>query len=122
MGAWRAAALATEFGFAVVGSLVGGVLAGQALDRWLGTAPAFFLAGLVLGLLASVYLMYAIYRVQVEPRRRAESAPGSGTEREGATGPGRASSVAAPGREPVAGQSPSQGPMSRPRGEIEARP
>ena len=71
MGAWRAAALATEFGFAVVGSLVSGVLAGQFLDRRLGTAPAFFLAGLVFGFVFSIYLMYVIYRVQVQPRRSA---------------------------------------------------
>ena len=86
MGAWRAAALATEFGFAVVGSLVGGVVAGQFLDRQFGTAPAFFLAGLVFGFLFSIYLMYVIYRVQVQPRRRAvqssTSSTGSGTARE----------------------------------------
>ena len=70
-GAWRAAALATEFGFAVVGSLVSGILAGQFLDRRLGTAPAFFLTGLVAGFVFSIYLMYVIYRVQVQPRRSA---------------------------------------------------
>lgn len=76
MGAVRAAALATEFGFAVVGSLMGGIVVGQAIDRRLGTAPAFFLAGLVLGLVVSVYLMYVIYRIQVQPRRPARDAAG----------------------------------------------
>lgn len=85
MGAMRAAALATEFGFAVVGSLVGGVVVGQAVDRRLGTAPAFFLVGLVVGLVVSVYLMYVIYRLQVVPRRSATSgARDGGQERIGA--------------------------------------
>ena len=80
MGAWQAAALASQFGFAVIGSLVGGVVLGQVIDRWLGTAPAFFLIGLLLGLVLSVYLIYAIYRVQLQPRRgppRAPVPPGS---------------------------------------------
>ncbi|HEX2034449.1 MAG TPA: AtpZ/AtpI family protein [Chloroflexota bacterium] len=85
MGAWRAAALATEFGFAVVGSMLGGVLGGQFLDRHLGTAPLFFLIGLVVGLIVSVYLMYAIYRLQVQPARRAErSGDGGGAAPAGA--------------------------------------
>jgi F0F1-type ATP synthase assembly protein I len=69
MGAWQAAALASQFGFAVIGSLVGGVVLGQVIDRWLGTAPVFFLLGLLLGLVLSVYLIYVIYRVQLQPRR-----------------------------------------------------
>ncbi|MBI3974131.1 MAG: AtpZ/AtpI family protein [Chloroflexi bacterium] len=70
MGAWRAAALATEFGFAVVGSLLGGVLFGQFLDRRLGTAPTFFLIGLIGGFVFSIYLIYMIYRVQIQVQRR----------------------------------------------------
>ena len=69
MGAWRAAAVASQFGFAVIGALVTGVLVGQFIDRRLGTAPAFFLLGLLGGLLTSVYLIYVIYRVQVQPSR-----------------------------------------------------
>jgi hypothetical protein len=71
MGAWRAAALAAQFGFAVIGTMVTGVVLGQFLDRRLGTAPAFFLIGLLLGLATSMYLIYAIYRVQVQPGRSA---------------------------------------------------
>ena len=77
MGAWRAAALASQFGFAVVGCLVGGVIGGQFLDRWLGTSPALFLTGLVVGLVSSIYLIYVIYRVQVlAPARRGRPAGG----------------------------------------------
>ena len=75
MGAFRAAALATEFGFAVVGSLLGGVVGGLYLDSRFGTAPALFLAGVAGGLVFSVYLIYVIYRVQVQPGRRSTAVP-----------------------------------------------
>jgi F0F1-type ATP synthase assembly protein I len=68
-GAWRAAALAAEFGFSVVGGLVGGVILGQFLDARLGTTPAFLLVGILGGFLLSLYLMYLIYRVQIQSRR-----------------------------------------------------
>ena len=71
-GAWRAAALAAEFGFSVVGGLVGGVLLGQLLDARLGTAPLCLLLGILGGFLFSLYLMYVIYRVQIKPRRSAK--------------------------------------------------
>src|SRR5262245_33344092 len=69
MGAWQAAALASQFGLAVIGTMVAAVFLGQFLDRRLGTAPAFFLIGLLLGLATSVYLIYVTYRVQVQPGR-----------------------------------------------------
>ena len=68
-GAWRAAALAAEFGFTVVGGLVGGVILGQFLDARLGTTPVFLLIGILGGFVLSLYLMYLIYRVQIQPRR-----------------------------------------------------
>ena len=68
-GAWRAAALAAEFGFSVVGGLVGGVLLGQFLDARLGTSPVFLLIGILGGFILSLYLMYLIYRVQIQSRR-----------------------------------------------------
>jgi hypothetical protein len=71
MGAWRAAALATEFGFAVGGSLVGGVLLGRYLDAQLHTAPVLLLLGLLGGFASSLYLIYVIYRIQIQPRRQA---------------------------------------------------
>ncbi len=69
MGAWRAAALASQFGFSVVGCMVGGVLFGLFLDSRAGTQPLFFLLGLVCGILASLYLIYVIYRMQIQPSR-----------------------------------------------------
>ena len=69
-GAMRAAALATQFGFSVVGSLVGGVLLGQYLDSRFGTAPLCFLIGLLGGFLSSFYLIYVIYRTQIQPKTR----------------------------------------------------
>lgn len=46
---WHAAARFTGAGAAMTGAVVGGLLLGMALDRWLGTAPWLALAGLVLG-------------------------------------------------------------------------
>jgi F0F1-type ATP synthase assembly protein I len=74
MGAWRAAALATEFGFTVCGSLLGGVLLGRYLDERLDTAPLLFLLGLLGGFVSSLYLIYVIYRIQIQPRRLAPKA------------------------------------------------
>ena len=68
MGAWRAAALAAEFGFSVVGSMLGGVLVGRYLDRQVHSPPLFFLLGLLAGMVFSAYLIYLIYRLQVQPR------------------------------------------------------
>ena len=74
-GAWRAAALAAEFGFSVVAGLLGGVLLGRYADEQLGTTPVFLLVGIVGGFIFSLYLMYVIYRVQIQPRRRTTSNP-----------------------------------------------
>ena len=74
-GAWRAAALAAEFGFSVVGGLLGGVLLGRYADERLGTTPVFLLVGIVGGFIFSLYLMYVIYRIQIQPRRRPTSNP-----------------------------------------------
>ena len=68
-GAWRAAALAAEFGFSVVGGLLGGVVLGQFLDSQFGTAPVLLLLGILGGFILSLYLIYVIYRVQISPRR-----------------------------------------------------
>jgi F0F1-type ATP synthase assembly protein I len=76
--------LAVEFGFAVVGSLVGGVFAGRYLDQRLHTSPVFLLVGLIAGFVFSIYLIYVIYRLQVAPASSASSAA-PGPARTGAT-------------------------------------
>ncbi|MSQ44017.1 MAG: hypothetical protein EXR45_07410 [Chloroflexi bacterium] len=68
MNGWQAASLASQFGFAVISGLAGGVIFGGYIDRQLGTAPVFLLVGLLGGFLVSLYLMYAIYRLQVVNR------------------------------------------------------
>lgn len=68
MNAWRAASLATQFGATVVGCLGGGIAFGIWLDGQAGTTPAFLLAGMLVGLGASLYLIVAIYRLQEAPR------------------------------------------------------
>ncbi len=64
MGALRAAAVALEFGFIVGGLMVAGLFGGRWMDERLQTSPAFLLAGLLLGLAGSVYLLYVIARLQ----------------------------------------------------------
>lgn len=64
MGALRAAAIALQYGFAVGGSIVAGVLGGRWLDATLGTSPAFFLGGLILGLAVGPYLIWLMVRLQ----------------------------------------------------------
>ncbi len=87
MGLWQAAALASEFGFSVVGSMVAGVVIGRYLDSRLGTGPLFVLLGLIGGLLFSIYLIYAIYRLQLAPRRQAQAKGASGRRAGAATEP-----------------------------------
>jgi F0F1-type ATP synthase assembly protein I len=41
--------------YAIVGGVLGLGLAGFVLDRWLGTSPAFLLAGIGLGLVVGFY-------------------------------------------------------------------
>ena len=63
VGAGRAAALALEFGFLVGGFIVLGLFGGRWLDARLDSAPAFLLAGLLLGMVGSVYVFYVIMRL-----------------------------------------------------------
>lgn len=68
MNGWQAASLASQFGVAVISGLAGGVFAGRYVDGHFGTTPAFLLLGLFGGFMTSLYLMYAIYRLQVVNR------------------------------------------------------
>lgn len=66
MGPLRAAALALEFGFVVGSFITTGVLLGRYLDDLWGTTPWVFMAGVLLGLGLSFYVMYLIYKLQRE--------------------------------------------------------
>lgn len=44
--------------------MVAGLFGGRWMDERLQTSPAFLLAGLLLGLVGSVYLLYVIARLQ----------------------------------------------------------
>ena len=58
--------------------MVAGIVVGQLVDKWLGTAPVFFLVGLFCGLLFSIYLIYVIYRLQISaPKATGASRPNS---------------------------------------------
>jgi F0F1-type ATP synthase assembly protein I len=49
-------------GTSIAGCIAVGVVAGIALDSWLGTSPAFLVVGLVLGLAAAVASVVAQVR------------------------------------------------------------
>jgi len=66
VGPLRAAALALEFGFVVGSFITTGVLLGRYLDDQWGTTPWLFLAGVLLGLGLSFYVMYLIFKWQRE--------------------------------------------------------
>lgn len=64
MGPLRAAALALEFGFLVGSFIVAGVLFGRFLDGLWDTGPWMFIAGVLLGMGLSFYLMVLLIRWQ----------------------------------------------------------
>ncbi len=66
VGPLRAAALALEFGFVVGSFITTGVLLGRYLDGLWGTTPWLFMAGVLLGLGLSFYVMYLIFKWQRE--------------------------------------------------------
>jgi ATP synthase protein I len=53
-------ALALTVGTVLVANIVGGLLAGYLLDRWLGTSPWLFIAGVALGTLGAFVTLYRI--------------------------------------------------------------
>ncbi|MDD5251967.1 MAG: AtpZ/AtpI family protein [Patescibacteria group bacterium] len=55
-----ALSFAAQLGFMVVAPLVGFIWLGVVLDGWLGTAPAFVLIGLAVGLTVTVYDTYRL--------------------------------------------------------------
>ncbi len=50
----------TGIGWYIATSMVGGVVAGVFLDRWLGTKPFLTLVGLLLGLAVAFYGTYRL--------------------------------------------------------------
>ncbi len=66
VGPLRAAALALEFGFVVGSFITTGMLLGRYLDDEWGTTPWFFVAGVLLGLGLSFYVMVLIFKWQRE--------------------------------------------------------
>jgi ATP synthase protein I len=59
-------ALAFSVGTIISSNIVGGIVLGYFLDRWLGTAPRLIVTGLVLG---TVGAFVALYRVMVRLNR-----------------------------------------------------
>jgi len=59
---WRAAAILSTVGITMALSVFVGFGLGYLLDRWLGTAPWFAVAGIVLGVVAGFREAYQIIR------------------------------------------------------------
>lgn len=53
-------ALAFSIGTVIVSNIVGGIVVGYLLDRWLDTKPWLLLAGIVLGSVGGFAAMYRI--------------------------------------------------------------
>ncbi len=53
-------ALALSVGTVLVSNIVGGIVVGYLLDRWLNTTPWLLLAGIVLGSVGGFAAMYRI--------------------------------------------------------------
>lgn len=53
-------ALALSVGTVISSNIVGGIIVGYLLDRWLGTAPVAITTGLVLGTISAFLGLYRI--------------------------------------------------------------
>ena len=53
-------ALAFSVGTIITSNIVGGIIAGYLLDRWLGTRPWLVVTGLVLGTIAAFAGLYRV--------------------------------------------------------------
>ncbi len=63
---WRVLGLAAQFGFTVAGLLLGGAWVGHLIDEWVGSRALFLILGILVGLGCSLYLIYLLYRLQVQ--------------------------------------------------------
>ena len=64
MGLLRSAVLAAEFGFVVGMFVVIGIVGGRWVDESFGTAPLALLAGILLSLTGSGFVMYCLFAWQ----------------------------------------------------------
>ena len=64
MGLLRSAVLAAEFGFVVGTFVVIGIVGGRWVDEIFGTAPLALLAGILLSLAGSGFVMYLLFAWQ----------------------------------------------------------
>ena len=60
MPSWALALRLMGLGWYVAGSIVGGIVAGMWLDRWVGTRFLFVLLGVLLG---STVVFYGLYKM-----------------------------------------------------------
>lgn len=57
---WKRAGPYLSLGTMFAAAIVGGLLAGYWLDKWLGTSPWLTLGGLLLGLVTGFYNFFAV--------------------------------------------------------------
>jgi len=70
MKPWLVALSLSGIGFYIAGSIVICVVGGHWLDTKFGTAPLWFIVGLVLGLIVAGYGTYAMLRPFIESIRK----------------------------------------------------
>ena len=63
---WQVLGLAAQFGFTVAALLLGGAWIGHQIDEWVGSRGLFLILGILAGLGCSLYLIYLLYRLQVQ--------------------------------------------------------
>jgi ATP synthase protein I len=61
-GPLRAAMLVSVIGVDLACTTIGGFWLGRLIDRWLGSAPAFLIAGVLVGLAAGIYSIMKIIK------------------------------------------------------------
>lgn len=75
---WQSAARLTGAGAAMTGAVVGGLVLGILLDRWLATGPWLALVGLLLGAAGGFLELFRALRAWQREDERSSSDPSSG--------------------------------------------
>lgn len=70
MKSWVPALSLTGVGFYIAGCVIGGLLGGQWLDEKLNTAPAFLIAGTVLGITLAFFGVYNMIKTIMDNMRK----------------------------------------------------